>query len=388
MFDSEGDAWESQRRFLLRQLRDFGFGKSAMESLIMEEVKEVLSTWQAKSKKGESITEIRETLRLAVVNSLWTILTSKRFAHDDPKLLQLTLNTTKVFNEVIEAGSIILFAPWLRHIFPKWTGYTNVAKVLDENREMFTTAVKEHSAAFDENDLKDFIDVYLAEVKQTTDPNSSFYGEKALRFLAATLFDLFIAGSDTTATTVSWAVLYLSKFPDYQKKLQKEIEQITGNERHVSVNDRPSMPFTLALIDEVLRFSSMVPDGVQHRVMADRDFHGYHIPKDAWVQPNLYYIHHNPKIWGDPEKFRPERFLSADGKKYMRSDNLQAFQIGRRQCVGETLARDSIFLYLTNVFQKFDIGFDSTWKEPSLESDIGFLRNPLPYHVKMTERSK
>lgn len=175
-------------------------------------------------------------------------------------------------------------------------------------------------------------------------------------------------------------------FPENQKKLQREIEEVTGNIRTVSVSDRPSMPFTLALIDEVLRFSSMVPDGVQHRVLADREFHGYFIPKNAWIQPNLYHIHHDPKIWGDPETFRPERFLSADGKKYVRSENVQAFQIGRRQCVGETLARDSIFLYVTNLFQKFDVAFDTSKGEPTLESDIGFLRNPLPYYTKMSER--
>lgn len=175
----------------------------------MDEVNEVLNTWKTKSQKGEPITKIRETLRLAVVNSLWTILTSQRFNHDDPKLLQLTLNTTKAFNDVIEAGSMLLFAPWLRHIFPRWTGYTDVEKVLSENRQVFTTTIAEHKASFKEDDLKDFIDVYLAEVKTTTDPNSSFYGDKAERFLASTLFDLFLAGNYLAQLKDSYYLFYL-----------------------------------------------------------------------------------------------------------------------------------------------------------------------------------
>lgn len=151
--------------------------------------------------------------------------------------------------------------------------------------------------------------------------------------------------------------------------------------------DKPQMQFTLALIDEILRFSSLAPDGVQHRVLADREFHGYYIPKNAWIQPNLFYIHHDPSIWGDPENFRPERFLSDDGKKYVRSDNLQAFQVGRRQCAGESLARDSVFLYITNLFQKFTVTLDPKYPDPGFEADIGFLRSPLPFWVIMKERS-
>lgn len=93
MFASEGDLWETHRRFLLRQLRDFGFGKSSMEHLILEEVNEVLDRY--KKQCGQPVTKIRETLRLAVVNSLWKILSSERFEHDDPALLKLTLNSTE-----------------------------------------------------------------------------------------------------------------------------------------------------------------------------------------------------------------------------------------------------------------------------------------------------
>lgn len=80
---SEGERWEIHRRFLLRQLRDFGFGKSTMEGLIMDEANELIETY--KQKAGTPITLIREQVKLAVINSLFRILTSKRFKQDDPK---------------------------------------------------------------------------------------------------------------------------------------------------------------------------------------------------------------------------------------------------------------------------------------------------------------
>jgi len=230
----------------------------------------------------------------------------------------------------------------------------------------------------------------LAEMKKFEgDTNSLFHGKTAERQLVVTLFDLFFAGTDTTTSTLDWSILFLCKYPHVQKRLQQEIAPITGNSRSISLSDRPNMPYTLSLIDEILRFSSIVPDGLPHRVMADnKQFKGYHIPKDSNIQINLWHIHHSTKIWGDPENFRPERFLSEDGKKFIKNENVMAFQPGRRQCVGESLARDSTFLYLTSFFQTFSIEFDPKMENiPGVEdSEVGFVRGPLPYSVIMKNR--
>lgn len=90
---SEGDRWEVHRRFLLRQLRDFGFGKSSMQALITEELSEMIE--RLKKRAGTPVGELRKTLRLAIVNSLWSILISKRFDQDDPELLKLSMNTSE-----------------------------------------------------------------------------------------------------------------------------------------------------------------------------------------------------------------------------------------------------------------------------------------------------
>lgn len=203
-----------------------------------------------------------------------------------------------------------------------------------------------------------------------------------------TLFDIFLAGTDSTALTIAWGLLHMCRNPGTQKKLQEEITEITGDSRRASVNDRPNMPYTLALLDEILRCSTISPDGCQHRALADVQFDGYLFEKNDLIQPNLFYIHHDPKIWGDPEEFRPERFLTPDGKKYLKNENLHGFQPGRRQCVGETLARDTVFLYLTALFQEFDMKFDPNEEQPTLEAIQGFLRIPRPFSIIMTKRVK
>lgn len=102
-----------------------------------------------------------------------------------------------------------------------------------------------------------------------------------------------------------------------------------------------SMPYTEAVILETLRYSSLVASGIQHCAMTEKMVGGYLVPKDAWILINMYYVHHNPDIWGDPENFRPERFLSPDGKRVIKHKALIPFQLGRRQCLGKIDKRRS-----------------------------------------------
>ena len=81
-----GQAWVEQRKFAIRNLRDFGFGRTSMEGLIIEEVKELLD-W-IKQQNGQPIT-LQRRFNLATLNALWTILSGERYAHDDPHLTKM-----------------------------------------------------------------------------------------------------------------------------------------------------------------------------------------------------------------------------------------------------------------------------------------------------------
>lgn len=91
--NSEGERWEVHRRFLLTKLRDFGFGKTSMESLIMEDVEDLIKLF--KKEEGTPQKNFKKTVILAVVNSLWSIVSSKRYALDDPELLNLATQATE-----------------------------------------------------------------------------------------------------------------------------------------------------------------------------------------------------------------------------------------------------------------------------------------------------
>ncbi|CAG7826688.1 unnamed protein product, partial [Allacma fusca] len=150
------------------------------------------------------------------------------------------------------------------------------------------------------------------------------------------------------------------------EKFQKEIDEVIGQSRRPSLADKPKMVYTEALTCEVLRKSSMVPLGAFHVSTEDTTFEGYDMPKGTFITANQHYIHHDPKIWGDPEIFRPERFIDSEGK-IQKKECLIPFSIGKRVCPGETLARDEIFLFLTNLFQRFEIRAHPSKPKPTME---------------------
>jgi len=80
---TDGQNWSDQRRFALRHLRDFGFGKKSAEVIILEEARELVG--RLKTDIGKPFTT-RNVFNPAVINVLWTIVTGERFKQDDPQL--------------------------------------------------------------------------------------------------------------------------------------------------------------------------------------------------------------------------------------------------------------------------------------------------------------
>ena len=145
------------------------------------------------------------------------------------------------------------------------------------------------------------------------------------------------------------------------------------------------MPYTEAVIAECMRFSSIVPFGVMHEATQDTYFEGYLIPKGFTVSAFQYGVHHDKRFWGDPENFRPERFINEDGK-FQKNDALIPFSLGKRQCLGELLARDELFLLTTHIFHSFDVELAPEDKNVDLKYKQGALLTPSHYKVILNEK--
>ena len=169
---------------------------------------------------------------LPVLNALWRVCTGESYEYTDSKLKNIIAMMSEFFH--LSGSRSVMFImnfPRVFKLFPTLlkrdlhiTANQAVMRLIDES-------IKEHERTLDINEPRDFIDSYLTEVKKTTDTMSSFYGEDGIRNLRHLLLDLFLAGSETTSTSLAWAVLYMAREPEVQRKVQAEIDDVVGSAR-------------------------------------------------------------------------------------------------------------------------------------------------------------
>ncbi|KAK8784790.1 hypothetical protein V5799_008844, partial [Amblyomma americanum] len=158
--------------------------------------------------------------------------------------------------------------------------------------------------------------------------------------------------TDTSAGELQWLFLRLAKEPRIQEKIQKEINDRIGSNPPV-YKDRAQLPFTVACLLETLRIRPIAPLGLPHNTSTDAKLGNLVIPKDTGILYNVYGANHDPKIWNDPEEFRPERFLDlATGKLRQDLGPLLTFGMGPRTCPGEKLAHVDMFYILVRLMQR------------------------------------
>ena len=209
------------------------------------------------------------------------------------------------------------------------------------------------------------------------------YAERGILNLKNTLFDLFLAGADTTSSTLNWAMLYMILHPEVQEKVRQEIKTNIGA-RVPKVNDRNNTPYTEAVIHEIQRKGNIAPVGVFHRTSKAVKIDQFEIPEDSLIITTLGEILTDPKHFPDPQEFKPERYLTneVDGTlKFTPHQKMVPFGIGKRRCLGETLARMSLYKFLTSLVQKYEIisGQDSPIED---KYATGFVLVPQPYKLK------
>ncbi|XP_019114673.1 cytochrome P450 2K1-like isoform X1 [Larimichthys crocea] len=371
---SNGDSWKEMRRFALTNLRDFGMGKKACEDKIIEECERLIEVFT--KFKGKAFDNSRP-VNYAVSNIICSIVYGSRFEYDDPEFTSLVDRTNR---NIQLAGSplvqIFNLFPWIGKWFQDRRELDNsVAANRQQNSQLFSR-LKE---TLNPQMCRGFVDSFLVR-KQTLEESgtNSYYNNQNLM---ATVLNLFAAGTDTTATTLRWGLLLMSKYPKIQDQVQEEVNRVIGS-RQVQVEDRKNLPFTDAVIHETQRLANIVPMALPHRTSQDVTFQGHFIKKGTTVYPLLTSVLYDETEWESPRTFNPAHFLDKDGK-FVKRDAFMPFSAGRRICLGESLAKMELFIFFTTLLQHFRFSPPPGVSEDDLDltPSVGLTLNPTPHKL-------
>ncbi|KAJ8076753.1 hypothetical protein AAF712_000376 [Marasmius tenuissimus] len=201
-------------------------------------------------------------------------------------------------------------------------------------------------------------------------------------YLAGSMFG---AGSDTTASAISVAVMAAACYPEAQKKVQEELDQVIGKDRAPTFADQDSLPQTMAFVLESFRWRPVTSGGFPHKATKDIVWNNYVIPKGSTVIGNVWSVGRDPEYFPDPETFNPQRWLTSEGK--IRDDiKSYPFGFGRRVCPGQHMATASTFINTAIQLWAFDVKEDPKSKIDTLAFTESANAHPLPFDVVFSPR--
>ncbi|KAI7855699.1 cytochrome P450 [Circinella umbellata] len=174
--------------------------------------------------------------------------------------------------------------------------------------------------------------------------------------------DMILAGNDTSAVMLTWAIVVLCHYPAVQKKISAELDQFIREHKRVpTFEERESLPYSISVQKECMRFRPTMAFGISHEADRDLEVDGYLIPKGTTLIANMHHIHHNEDFYPDADKFVPDRYLNnlrpmyATASGPIEERDQFNFGFGRRVCIGTYLAELEIFNIWVRLFSSCKI---------------------------------
>eukprot|EP01018_Ginkgo_biloba_P018955 Gb_14594 [translate_table: standard] len=353
-----GPRWRLLRRICNNEL----FSAKRMEALQHLRRDQVFGTMQLIHDhyyaKGKSV-DIGQTIFIASFNLLGNMIFSQNVLNPHSEAADEFKETVWKLMEIAGTPNVADIFPFLQFLDPQGLRreaeicMEKVYAVFEKFIETRLASRSQESCAPDSNsNSNDFLDILL-EFRGDGKGEVAQFSHLDIKGL---LFDMFLAGSETTSSTIEWAMAEMIRKPQTMKRLQAELDGVVGRHRRVEESDIQNLPYLHAVMTEALRLHPAVPLLLPHTSDKECEVGGYLIPQKSQLLVNVWAIGRDPAIWREPLEFLPDRFLETCGEMDYKGHNfdLIPFGAGRRICVGLPLANRMLHLMIASLLHSFD----------------------------------
>ncbi|PIA26907.1 hypothetical protein AQUCO_08600056v1, partial [Aquilegia coerulea] len=368
--------WRSLRKVSSSQL----FTTQRLESnqgLRKKKVEELLS-YVGENCKNKCAVGIGQVAFSTILNLISNTVFSMDLTHLDSNYAQEFKSLVSIIMEEGARPNFVDYFPILRSIDPQRIKYRmeGHARKLDE---FFDGIIKQRLESrklskSPRSSCSDFLDAILDYKQedgfQLSDPD-----------IRAMLRDIFAAGTDTTSSTVEWAMTELLRNPEKMTKAQSELNEMIDENKPIDEADIVRLPYLQAVVKETFRMHPPVPLLIPHKAESRVELCGYIVPKNTQVLINVWTMGRDPNIWENPTVFEPERFLKSNMDFKGQDFELIPFGAGRRICPGLPLAYRMLYLMLASLLHAFNWKLEDGLKPEDMDMEERFgltLQKAIP----------
>ncbi len=335
LFTADGADWRRQRR--LMQPAFHASQVALVAGVAASVLASAVERWQQVADRDQPLELLTEMIGLNTEVVLRTLVGTQ---HTSGEIAELT--------ELIDAVFLGMASRMWTFFLPGWVpapgraSYRRAVAALDARIRRIIAARRATAAS--PGDADDLLAMLLAARDEQGEPMS----ETQLR---DEIFTLFLAGNESTATSLTWTAYLLGRHPEVRQRLATELDETLAGQAPTYA-DLGRLPYLRRVVSEGFRLYPAFPMYFRTAVEAD-ELGDYRIPAGGYVVVSPYATHRDPRYWAEPESFDPDRFLPERYDSRARQA-YYPFGVGQRRCIGEPMSLAIGQLSLANLVSRFE----------------------------------